>query len=94
MSLAIYKYVIGNLPGEFHVSMPKGAQIVHCAKQRENICLWAIIDKKEIQHYTRLFLILGTGQQFDQKDFDKMKYIATLDVGIFVWHVFEWINRN
>ena len=88
MSLAIYKYKL-----QPHVTLPKGAEILHCDVQNDQWQLWAIVDTdpKSLTE-TRHFQVLGTGHKFESSDRQLMKYISTFQQGMYVWHVFEWLG--
>jgi hypothetical protein len=90
MSLAVHKYLLRNVDGVSHVTMPKDARILHCEAQCGEFMLWAIVDLETKSSETRHFLVLGTGQKFDATDLARMKHINTFQQDIFVWHVFEW----
>jgi len=90
MSLAIYKYEIP-LNSSPAISMPKGAKVIHAQDQRGSIYLWAIVDLEEKKTENRRFLMVFTGQPFDNRDLIHMQHVATFLSGIIVWHVFEWV---
>jgi hypothetical protein len=79
--MTIWKYIIGNGP----ISMPKGADILDVQCQDGSIALWALIDPAEPRE-DRTFKVIGTGWTFDNPGH---YYIATVQVGSFVWHIFE-----
>lgn len=89
MTLAIYKY---KLPTNGDpVTVPKGARVIHCAEQRRDFYVWAIVDTETARREARRFMVLGTGQPFDESDLIHMRHVNTFQSGIFVWHVFEWV---
>lgn len=67
--------------------MPEGAQILSAQIQNGEVCLWALVDtekplkNKEIRIY-------GTGHPYEYTDQDA-KYIGTVQLKSFVWHIFE-----
>jgi hypothetical protein len=83
----IFKYEI---PVEgVELDMPRGARILSCQNQHDNVCLWALVDPdaaKEERH----FVVAGTGHPLDDS-IVVAKYLGTVVVagGQFVWHVFE-----
>lgn len=70
------------------VWMPKGAEILTIQLQYDSPKIWAIVDPYEINQESRIFRVIGTGEEFDHSH--NMKYISTCqtDTGL-VWHVFE-----
>ncbi len=95
--MIIHKYTIDARSSGVDVSveMPKGARILHVAGQRENLCIWALVDTDhlgELHH----FRVYPTGAALPE-DFkegpsfteDGDRYIGTAHCGPFVWHVFE-----
>jgi hypothetical protein len=89
MSVAIHKYPLtlqyGISHGHrvSHVTLPKGAKILHASDQREEFNIWAIVDLEEKAAETRHFLILGTGQQFDKSDSVHLQHSAASTSGTF-----------
>ena len=89
----IYKYNL-SFPIDTiqEVEMPYGAQIISAKNQKEQICIWAIIDEEEERHEYRKFEICGTGTPIESKK--EMKFIDTvlMSQGTFVFHVFELLS--
>jgi ACT domain-containing protein len=87
MSQAIYKYVLKQVLFQT-VSMPKHAKILTVQMQREDICIWALVDKEEERTEERRIKIVGTGHEIHT---DIGTYIGTIqmDNGSLVWHVFD-----
>jgi hypothetical protein len=84
---AIYKYAINLDPGTPQkFDMPKGAKILSVQDQRDILTLWALVDDETIEREIKRVVVFGTGQSFS--DFPR-RYISTIQVGSFVWHVFE-----
>lgn len=81
---AVYKYRL-KLVDITEVDMPDGAEILCCQMQHDTICLWALVDPKADRNY-RAFAIYGTGHSIVH---DTLTYIATVQQGPYVWHVFE-----
>ena len=50
------------------------------------ITLWAIVDENTIERFYN-FSIIGTGEQITE-DIEFMKYLGTVILDSFVWHVF------
>lgn len=72
------------------IQMPKRAQILTVQNQREQICLWAVVDPGEPLRLGKI-RILGTGHTHSPEFFDHLRYIGSIqqDEGRLVWHVFE-----
>lgn len=83
MSRQVWKFPLTYLD---RLEMPKGATILSCQPQGEQVCLWALVDpaaEKEIRECATI----GTGWTID--DVARVAYVGTVQVGEFVWHVFE-----
>jgi hypothetical protein len=83
----VYKYSLGK-QGRATVKIPEGAKVLHVAVQREDICLWALVDTEQ-PSVERTFTVYGTGHEaFEATD---QNYVGTflIDNGLFVFHVFE-----
>ena len=88
----IYKYEIpvdGNL-----VSMPIDSQILSVGAQGESIVLWVEVDTERPECH-RYFEVFGTGHAIpDNRMHSDMgvsrKFIGTVFMGPFVWHVYEY----
>lgn len=72
------------------VSMPRGARILNVHEQRDNPCLWAIVDP-DAPKETRHFRVVGTGHTFDPAG---LEYIGTAHniMGYMALHVFEKVG--
>lgn len=83
--LTIYKY---KLDGQTtHVEVHKDAIILCVQSQRNDVCIWALVDPRAPKQ-VRIFHIFGTGSGVPDED---LVYIGTCQTheGKFVWHVFE-----
>lgn len=67
------------------ISMPSYADIVSVQRQGDSLCLWAIVAPENPQQ-RRDIRIVGTGHPMPD---DRLVFIATVQDGPFVWHVFE-----
>lgn len=84
---AVYKYPLGRLLVNYtSVELPLNAKILKVAEQEDKICLWCEVDLETAALERRRFTILGTGDQFNDIS---LKYLDTVFVGQFVWHVYE-----
>ena len=84
----IYKYPI--YPADYvEVEMPAGAEILTVQLQRNQLCLWALVDSAAPVRKCR-FRIAGTGHPLDD-EVVASKYVGTfqLNDGQFVFHVFQ-----
>lgn len=80
----IHKFTLDQ-NGKTTIEMPRGARILHCAPQGAEIQLWAQVNTDE-PLVPRRFLIIGTGWELPDVP---LKYIGTVQISIFVWHIFE-----
>jgi hypothetical protein len=79
--MKIWKYVFDGL-GETSWLMPKGARCLAVQPQGGAICVWMLVDPNVTHVERRTFDIVVT-------PFDTSRYIGTVQIGAFVWHVFE-----
>lgn len=84
----IYKYELPDVIS--YIFMPVGAKILSLQMQKNNPCIWAEVDTSNIEEQ-RIFIIFGTGQEINFKEKD-ISYINTVQQGVFVWHVYEFIG--
>lgn len=84
----IYKYQFLST-GKQTLTMPLGSKIVSIQMQHHYITVWAIVDRDQPDE-SRYFWILDTGEQiFEPSGETKLYYLATVQAGQMVWHVFE-----
>lgn len=76
------------------LSMPKGAEILSVQNQNDTIHLWALVDLPEPESESRRFVIIGTGQEHVKSKFINLNFLATVQIGILVWHVFEELEEG
>ena len=55
---------------------------------KETVCLWALVDTDEGRMVRRMFRIYGTGRKIREPR-RNLNYIGTVQIGSFVWHIFE-----
>jgi hypothetical protein len=80
--MVIYKYPL-KLVDEQTVEMPNSATLLHVAEQNGQLCLWAMVDpRREVVGVP--IVIVGTGNPMGNVG----KYLGTVQMGRFVWHVF------
>jgi hypothetical protein len=78
-----YEVPISNI---FQLEMSKIAEILTVQNQRGQLCIWAKQPVSDQVMVTRTFMIIGTGHEFDDGN---TKYLGTVQVDVFVWHIFE-----
>lgn len=86
MSEVIYKFPLQPL-GETAVTvltLPSGALLRAAAMQHGQLCLWMQVNRNNAPQ-ARTFQVVGTGQPIP----GNANFIATVQDGSFVWHVFE-----
>lgn len=76
----IYKYKINAV-----VELPKGAKIIKVDIQNEAPHMWCLINADEKETESRVFSIVGTGHDID----DRCEFVGTYFQDVFVWHVLE-----
>ena len=81
----IFKYCI-DLHGTI-ARLPEDAQILTVSVQDNRICLWALVDTNKPNIF-RSFVVYGTGQDMTNT-INRLKYIGTVHINPFVWHIFE-----
>lgn len=70
------------------VAMPVGAELLSVANQNGNLCLWAMVNPSKVNQH-RYIEIIGTGNPvYVDMGIDR-KFIGTVVINQFVWHVFE-----
>lgn len=71
-----------------HVEMPSGAAILCVQTQRDQPCLWALVDTDESAMVKREIRVAGTGHPISE---GQMHYIGTFQLadGSLVFHTFE-----
>jgi hypothetical protein len=84
MADTIWKFPL-SLGIDLPITMPAGAQVLTAQVQNDRICLWALVDPS-LPKELRYFEVLGTGQEFPHNE---RAYIPSLQIGNFVWHIFE-----
>lgn len=97
----IYKYPLMTTPelvgGHIfeEIELPIGAEVLTIEIQnKDNVCLWAVVNPEEEQKETRKFVLFGTGMGIP--DSLELKYIKTILIsdGVFVYHGFEILNKE
>lgn len=86
--LIVYKYPVP--PDDaFDLDLPVGARILTFQTQRDDACLWCLVDPKAPTE-TRRFRLAGTGHAIDIPP-ERLVYVATVQFhgGALVFHLFE-----
>lgn len=80
----IYKFPL-SIVGRQVVEMPVGAEVLCAQVQAGELCLWATVHA-EVEVEPRAFWVIGTGNVLP----DRLgRYVGTVLMPPFVWHVFE-----
>jgi hypothetical protein len=82
----IFKYQLQLTGGIHTIIMPYNTKILAVQPQSGSIALWAEVWLDNISTDTRSFVVYGTGH--DMPD-NPGNYIGTVQLGMFVWHVYE-----
>jgi hypothetical protein len=85
----IHKYVL-DLAEDQDVVMPAGAVVLDAQMQSGALCIWAEVDTAN-PNERRVFWILGTGKE---RPLPAARHIATVQSGVWVWHVYEPFRRE
>lgn len=83
--MEIWKFEL-RLIGSQMVPIPADAEILSVAVQRGNICVWALVDPDKPAQ-VREIEVIGTGHPMEAGV--SRKFIGTVVIEPFVWHVFE-----
>jgi len=82
----IWKFEIEEGP----IRMPVGAKILSVQSQGGRGMIWALVDPNA-EDEPRWFAVVGTGEPFNETN---MTYIGTYQESPFVWHLFEWKDKQ
>jgi hypothetical protein len=82
----IRRFAVSPQLGDLHISLPKGANILHVAKQGDEGTFWALVDP-DADEEDIVFRVYATGQEIA----DDCCYIGTFMQlgGALVWHLFR-----
>lgn len=80
--------------GRVVTTLPYGARVLSAQPDNKTgvVTVWALCDPEEKRRETRTFLIHPTGNWFVQDA--SWEFIATCQVGPFVWHVAELLGEK
>lgn len=73
------------------IDMPAGSGVLHVHEQHDEVMLWYECDPDKDQTETRTFILVGTGNPFENEG---LTYVGTAHVHPFVWHVYEVEDGN
>jgi len=89
MDLKIFKYRL-KVTDVQTIKLPYRAKVIKIDVQDDKLYLWAEVGHGE-ELVDRTFYVFGTGQPINV-DPHSMKYIDTVQMPPFVWHVYEDTN--
>lgn len=81
----IFKYQL-NINYPTKIELPEGSEILSVQMQHGNLFMWVLIAGTKYIVEKRFFQVFGTGHAILEK---VKQYLATVQDGMFVWHVFE-----
>jgi len=84
----IWKYEL-EITDEQVIEIPRLSTILSVANQGGKLCLWVEVDPSQ-RTVARHFLIVGTGHPITV-DANLRRFIGSVLIGPFVWHVFEML---
>jgi hypothetical protein len=87
MEGCIWKYTLA-ITNLQEVEMPLGAQILSVGDQGGQLCLWALVVPQRGSS-KRVIEIIGTGNPMEMYLTYPRRFIGTVLMPPFVWHVFE-----
>ncbi|MFK7695381.1 hypothetical protein [Paenibacillus sp. HJGM_3] len=93
----IYKYPIDVVHSVHRVETPASSTVISAIEQNGLIVIYVHVPDPyapALWDGTKSILVLGTGCEFDGPDFEEMRFINTVKVGVFVWHVFELMDSG
>jgi hypothetical protein len=82
----IYKYPM-QLELYQTIELPENARILSIQLQSDQICMWVLTDTEMDFKVSRVFMVIGTGTSDRIGEFDE--YLASVQQGVYVWHIFE-----
>lgn len=87
----VYKFPLSVGDNVTNLSLPKGAEFLHCAFQYNTPCLWVLLDPGEEETEGRTVVYVGTGHRLHDGRYKFINTAFTDQVGTFVFHFFEWL---
>jgi hypothetical protein len=80
----IFKYELSLNRTE--LQLPKNAKVLTAQLQEGVFCIWVMLDQGFVTYVPWFFDVYGTGHNMPS---DPGDYVATAQMGPFVWHVFD-----
>lgn len=81
--MRVFKYHLGQYPGRFAVTIPRGGKPVHVGEQDGNVLVWILVNPDHVRE-TIEFGIAATGQELTAGH----QYFGTVQMANgLVWHV-------
>lgn len=82
----IYKYSLRSVSYKQQVSLPDNSKVLHVGVQNDQIMLWALLQNTDnLNLVAKNFYVVATGGPVPETPTD---YIGTVQIGVYVWHVF------
>ncbi len=85
----VFKYPL-DLVEHQYVNLPLGFKILSIQVQGNKACMWALVDKTQ-KNVHKGIICVGTGNPIAHNLGD---FIATVQMGMYVWHFFEGEEIN
>ena len=88
----VYKYKIPILD-TFELDLPKDTRVLSFQCQKEDFCIWALVNTLDVELETRKFRLCGTGHDIYEWE-KRLIFIGTAQKfgGELVFHLFEIIE--
>jgi hypothetical protein len=91
MDTRIWKYLL-EVTDIQAIQIPVGSRILSADNQNGDLCLWAIVPTQNATE-DRCIEIIGTGNPVLEAIGLTRRFIGTVIMRPFVWHVFERVNE-
>lgn len=85
MNSRIYKYPL-EMKDKQVLMLPPGCRILSVINQGGNMVLYALVDIENYKYAVNIYIV-GTGNPVPP-EIDEAAFVATVQQGQFVWHVF------
>jgi len=87
----VYKYRL-DVTDEQFIELPKGAEILSVAEQRDDVVLYVLIDTTVTETEPRTIYVHGTGHNVFGEN---LRFIGTVKLyeGSLMFHVFEEVSK-
>lgn len=88
--MLIFKHIVhgpeSGFFGEQTITVPEGAKLLSAIEQENRITIYSLVEDPNARLSYRTVFIGGTGKSINHSRFSK--FLGTVKVGPFVWHVF------